>query len=236
MYIQGKNYNKLNEVLYVLNSVSETTYKSASKIALQKLLYLSACLAPIKDVILAYIRFNRIQRGPYSSEIQNTVDHLVACGLVEIVTARITHSKNSLAYYKISDGGKIAVKTLTKYSVEEEKYWWINCIVKLSEVFSKDKNLPKEGDYDGLDKIVYLVYQDRTFKEAKETGYFRTLIDFGYAEGETSHIITSIKKFLKESSFNHSKLNERTQAEMILLTFFEQYLANIIDVADERSK
>src|SRR4051812_38083269 len=124
MQIQIKNYKKANEILYVLDSVEGVTGQAASKIVIQKLLYLSACLAPIKDIILAFLKFTRIQRGPYNGEIQNILDHLVAYDLVKIVQFRVIHDKNSIGYYQITEGGKNAVKKLTNYSVEEEKHWW----------------------------------------------------------------------------------------------------------------
>jgi|ERR1041385_3332469 hypothetical protein len=229
MQIQVQNYKKANEVLYVLNAVEKIAGGTVSKIAIQKLLYLSACLAPIKNLVLAFIKFHRIQRGPYSSEIQNIVDHLVAYDLIKIVQFKVLYEKNSIAYYQITDGGKKAVALLTKYSVEEEKYWWIESVAKLAYIFSMEKHISDNDQYEGLDKIVYLVYQEHTFKEAKTNKKFKALIDFENSDGATQLIIDFVKNYLQENIESLSIHDERKQAELILLAFFEQFLANYIE-------
>jgi uncharacterized protein YwgA len=229
MYVQEKNYHKINEILYALHSVEDTSGIPVSKILLQKLLYLAASLAPIKDVVLSFLRFTRIQRGPYSSEIQNIVDHLVACGLVQIVDFRVIQDKNSVGFYRITESGKRAVSFLSRYSVEEEKFWWIRSVTKLAYIFSSDEAMKKSEEYEGLDRVVHLVYQDFTFKDAKETRFFRALIDFSDQDGKTNQLIQLIKDYLHNNAAMFTRVDERKQAELILLGFFEEYFANYLE-------
>ena len=86
MFYPIHNYHKANEVLYVLAAVEESGGGPVSKIALQKLLYLASALAPIKEVVLEFLHFIYQKRGPYSKDIQNAVDHLVALGVVDVVS------------------------------------------------------------------------------------------------------------------------------------------------------
>lgn len=228
MILQIENFHNSNEILYVLNAVQISKGKSVSKIALQKLLYLSSALAPIKEIILSIIRFQRIQRGPYSKDIQNIVDHLVAYGLVKISDFKVIKDKNAIALYEISDGGKNAVTKLLQYSVEEEKYWWISCISRLSLMYSELDSAENDHEFKGLDKIVRIVYQDFTFKETKENSHFRALIDFSDTDAPTANTIKFVKKYIEQNRNLFSFENERFEAELILTAFFNQFYNNYL--------
>ncbi|WP_316795213.1 hypothetical protein [Pedobacter agri] len=228
MLLQIPDFHKSNEILYVLNSVHQAEQTSVSKIALQKLLYLSSALAPVKDIILSILKFQRIQRGPYSKEIQNIVDHLVAYGLVEISEFNVVYSKNSLAHYKITEGGIRAVEQLGKYSKENEKIWWIDSITRLSLTYSKLDFADGDDDFEGLDKIVRIVYQDLTFKEVKSTKGFRALIDFESEHGPTRLLIDFVKNYIAENSQYFNIANPRYEAELILTSFFDYFFNNYL--------
>ncbi|KRT14487.1 hypothetical protein ASU31_18855 [Pedobacter ginsenosidimutans] len=228
MILQLENFHKSNEILYVLHAIHQNNGKSVSKIALQKLLYLSAALAPIKEIILSIIRFQRIQRGPYSKDIQNIVDHLVAYGLVEITEFKVIKDKNAFAVYEISDGGKNAVSKLLKYSVEAEKYWWISCISRLSLMYAALDSADDDEEFEGLDKIVRIVYQDYTFKETKENSYFRALIDFDDTDQPTAKTIEFVKDYIEQNRNMFSFMNERFEAELILTAFFNHFYNNYL--------
>lgn len=228
MLLQIPDFHKSNEILYVLNSVRQAENTSVSKISLQKLLYLSSALAPIKDIILSILKFQRIQRGPYSKEIQNIVDHLVAYGLVEISEFKILHSKNSIAFYKITEGGITAVKNLGKYSKENEKIWWIDSITKLSLTYSKLDFAEGDNEFDGLDKIVRIVYQDLTFKDVKLNKGFRALIDFESQDGPTKLLIDFVKNYVDQNSKYFNINNPRYEAELILTSFFDYFFNNYL--------
>ena len=228
MILQLDNFHSSNEILYVLHSIHVNKGKSVSKIALQKLLYLSAALAPVKEIILSIIRFQRIQRGPYSKNIQNIVDHLVAYGLVDIKDFEIIKDKNAITFYEIAEGGINAVEKLLKYSVEEEKYWWISCISKLSLMYSELDSAENDDEFSGLDKIVRLVYQDYTFKQTKENSFFRALIDFNDKNKPTAQTIEFVKNYIAKNKEMFSFKNERFEAELILTAFFNHFYNNYL--------
>lgn len=229
MYLQIRNnYHHFNQILYVLKSIESYSSLPLSKLGLQKLLYFAAVLAPIKKVILSIIQFKRDQRGPYSKEIQNTVDHLVAYGLVEIVEFKKVYKNNSLAYYRITDGGKRAVEKLIKIDTEEEKYWWINLITHISYLFSKEEDLSKEDDFGGIDNIVKLVYQDLEFKVFED--------QFGASINETSssassRLVNFTKEFIDLNYDGFLDVSERSIIELVLVAYFEflygRYLTNL---------
>ncbi len=228
MILQLDNFHNSNEILYVLHSINVSKGKPVSKIALQKLLYLSAALAPVKEIILSIIRFKRIQRGPYSKDIQNIVDHLVAYGLVEIKDFEIIKDKNAIALYEIAEGGINAVERLLQYSVEEEKYWWISCISKLSLMYSELDSAENDNEFKGLDKIVRIVYQDYTFKETKENSCFRALIDFNDVDKATARTIKFVKNYIKENREMFAFKSERFESELILSAFFNHFYNNYL--------
>lgn len=228
MMLQLENFHKSNEILYVLDAIYKHKGQSVSKIALQKLLYLSSALAPIKEIILSIIRFQRIQRGPYSKDIQNIVDHLVAYGLVKITEFKIIRDKNASALYEITDGGQNAVQKLIAYSTEEEKYWWISCISRLSLLYAELDSADNDKEFEGLDKIVRIVYQDYTFKETRENSYFRALIDFNDTDGPTAKTIQFVKDYIETNKNMFSFENERFEAELILAAFFNHFYNNYL--------
>ncbi|WP_288879759.1 hypothetical protein [Pedobacter panaciterrae] len=228
MMLQLENFHKSNEILYVLDSIYKHKSQAVSKIALQKLLYLSSALAPIKEIILSIIRFQRIQRGPYSKDIQNIVDHLVAYGLVKITEFKVIRDKNASAHYEITIGGQNAVEKLISYSVEEEKYWWISCISRLSLMYAELDSAESDNEFDGLDKIVRIVYQDYTFKETNENSYFRALIDFNDLDRPTAKIIRFVKGYIDANKNMFSFENERFEAELILSAFFNHFYSSYL--------
>ena len=75
-----ESYKKANEILYALEAIKVYGDGIVSKVALQKIIYLSTVLAPIKEIVLSFLRFQYNYRGPWNVDIQNTVDHLVAIG------------------------------------------------------------------------------------------------------------------------------------------------------------
>ncbi len=225
MYIQLKNYHMANEVLYVLDAVDNCSKELVSKLALQKLLYLSGSLAPLKDIILAYLRFRYEKRGPYSKNIQNTVDHLVALGFVEVVSfKRIYEGKYALTDYKIAEPGKEAVRMIRSYKVEDEKYWWINTVTRLAISYTKAEGFENED----LDNIVELVYQDPSFKELRLENKCYYLIDFQKEKHITNRLIDFLQNYSKDKTLRYKKENEREAVEMLLLTFVEYLYVNFL--------
>ena len=228
MYIQLNNYHHANEILYVLEAIHKSTNNPISKLGMQKLLYLSASLAPLKEVILSIIKFLSYKRGPYSKEIQNTLDHLVAYNLVKITEFKVFSEKSASALYIITEDGINVVNTLTKYNKEEELNWWIDIIVKISNIYAIELDIGDTKEFTGIEKIVKLVYQDPTFKNVKDNQVNSELIDLSQKEGMTYQLI----EFFKNYQLHHNIPNfcsERNKIEFWLLTFFEFLFSKHLD-------
>jgi len=228
MYIQLNNYHYANEILYVLKSVKNSTDLSISKLGMQKILYLSASLAPIKEIILSILKFLSYKRGPYSKDIQNTLDHLVAYNLVKISEFKIYNEKSASALYKITDDGIKVVNELIKYNKEEEINWWIDTIVRISVLYTDELDMESTKEFSGIEKIVKLVYQDPTFKNVKMNQTGSELIDLSLKEGLTYELIQFFKKYQDTHNIPQF-LNERSKIEFYLLTFFEFLFSKYLD-------
>ena len=221
MYLQLTNYHMANEILYALNEARSKGGGTLSKLSLQKLLYLSGALAPIKRVILEYLHFITEKRGPYSKDIQNTVDHLVAMGLVEI-TRFETFRGGSLANYRISKVGQTVVDLLLQYPKEAEKCWWISLVTKLVFSYFYGEGLRGKND----EKIKSLVYQDPTYKDLKLKGLFHHLIELDDQKSVTFKLISAMKEYITKHMPATSKSDDRRSAEILLSAFFEYLYIN----------
>jgi hypothetical protein len=210
-----------NEILYALNEARSKGGGTLSKLSLQKLLYLSGALAPIKRVILEYLHFITEKRGPYSKDIQNTVDHLVAMGLVEI-TRFETFRGGSLANYRISKVGQTVVDLLLQYPKEAEKCWWISLVTKLVFSYFYGEGLRGKND----EKIKSLVYQDPTYKDLKLKGLFHHLIELDDQKSVTFKLISAMKEYITKHMPATSKSDDRRSAEILLSAFFEYLYIN----------
>jgi|APLak6261698768_1056241.scaffolds.fasta_scaffold00072_10 hypothetical protein len=229
MLIKEKNIQKANEILYILNAIDEVGKTSISKVGLQKIYYLSSLLSPIKNIVLDIVRFYSHFRGPYNSEIQNTVDQLVAYGLVDVCNFQLLKFNASLSEYRINKEGKKVVNLLIKYSKEEEKNWWISFITKCTFIYSKENLYDIEKEYTGFDTIVNLVYKDSTFETIKKKAKQNYPIDVHDKNLPTYELIEFVKNYI-ESNKNILNLdNERYTSEVIILTYFEFLYSKFLD-------
>ena len=225
-----------NEVLYALDAVKETTVGHLSRLTLQKVLYLSGALAPLKDIYLEYLRFNTEVLGPYKGEIQETVDHLVGIGLVDIIYFKRTRRRGIKqsgvrSHYVISDIGKEAVNRLILYTHEEEKAWWISLVTGLSYSYLEADGLSGTVD----DKIKSIIYQDPTYNTFKKENLFKRLIDLSDKSGLTYQFVEFLKSYSQKSVVIPSDISERKKVEIMLLTFMEYFYTGILNEASNES-
>lgn len=226
MYLQLKNYHMANETLYVLDAAEKYSDGIVSKLSLQKMLYLSGALSPIKEVILTFLKYSYHFRGPYSKDIQNTIDHVVASGLVDICGfTKSENGKAAFVNYKITEGGTEAVRLLQRYSHEAEKHWWISIIYQLSKIYMQSEKL--EGDADH--RIMSLVYQEPSFKSLRKSNKKGYLINFNKKEEITSQLISFLKNYSTHNVPLFFNGNKRKQAEIVLITFFEYLYLNYVN-------
>jgi uncharacterized protein YwgA len=211
-------FQKANEVLYVLFSAKEINIQPPiSKLGLQKLLYLATLFSHLRNVIISFLDdFHRDQKGPYSSKVQNIVDHLVAYDLVRVVAFEKKQGKNSYTWYEITEGGENAVKMLIEYQKEKDKYEWIDSIVRVADLFSKDDDLQNE-EYMGIDKIVKLVYEDPLFNSVD----MDNPINFDSENHELSQVMESVLQHIDSGQLRLDPFNKKADMEFILISFFE---------------
>lgn len=228
-HIPFKNYNQANEILYILNSIKNEGVVSISKIGIQKVIYLANLFSPIKNIILATIKFLSYKRGPYSSEIQNTLDQLISNGYVDVVSFKSFNNQASIASYSINNAGEIVVSKLIKYEKEQNKEWWYDCIVKLSNIYSKQETLTQSANYTGFDTIVNLVYQDDTYLNIKNNHDFDRFINTADENSPTFQLIKYVKNYIEENNLYLSNSNIKRNTELILISFFEFLYSKYID-------
>ena len=227
--IQIDNFQTSNEILFVLDSISKNAGKSLSKLGLQKILYLAKVLEPVREIIMNTLEFLTEKRGPYSKEIQNLIDHLTALGFVSITNFKVIVGKNSLAYYEITPVGEGVVKKLKKIPIQEEKYWWIDIISRLTIIYSNKVELENDTKFFDLDRIVRLVYQDPTYNLFKQNNNWKYFIDFEKRdENSTSWIIDFVKTYVEENNLIVGQKFIRGNAELITIAFFEFYFLNYL--------
>lgn len=228
--IKDNNIEKANEILYILYALDEVGRSSVSKVGIQKIYYLSSLLSPIKNVVMSIIRFYSQMRGPYNSEIQNTIDQLVAYGLIDICAFQTLNYNAALSEYKINAEGKKVVNSLIKYAKEEEKNWWINFITKCTFIYSKEDLYVKEKDYKGFDTIVNLVYKDSTYEDIKKNARKNYPFDIDNKSLPTNELINYVKSYIETNKEILNFGSERQTAEIIILTYFEFLYSKFIEV------
>tara|TARA_Y100000815_G_C13339710_1_gene499385 strand:+ start:224 stop:934 length:711 start_codon:yes stop_codon:yes gene_type:complete len=229
-HIPFKNYQRANEILYILYSSDlEGNNYGLSKIAIQKIIYLANLYSPLKEIILSTIRFMSYKRGPYSPDIQNSLDQLMSNGYVNISDYQSFSNNASNAEYKISEAGVSVVNNLICLDKEEEKKWWYSVIFRLSRIYSEQITLKNQnGEYSGFDKIVNLVYKDSTFLQYKKKQH-NAFIDLENKSLPTYELIALIKDYVKMGYIELNQENERNNTEFILIGFYEFLYSQFLD-------
>ena len=184
--LNNKAFKKSNEILYVFYSAEGFEVPFLSKLAIQKCIYLCEVLSPLKEIILSFLNFICHFKGPYSKDIQNILDHLVAMNAIEALSFS-TYKKSSYVNYKITKAGKTLVENLIDDYVEKEKLQWIRIVMRLIDAYKDAYGLSEE--YQGIDKIIGLVYQEPSFYEIKQRSGKRELISMGDRDTLTMELI-----------------------------------------------
>jgi len=215
---ENEYFKRSNEILYLFYSASELNWPYISKIGVQKCLYLSEILSPIKEIILAFLNFIYLHKGPYSKDVQNILDNLAALNAIE-VTSFTTTNGNSYADYKITESGRTLVENLTLYPLEKDKLSWIQAVMKVVDAYKGCYGLNEQ--YQGVDRIIDLVYQEPTFKEIKQRQAKREIIPFGKENKLTTELINFLKTIEQGLPDKFDRSKYKLNMETILLSFFE---------------
>lgn len=215
---KNRAFKRSNEILYLFYSANKLNWPSVSKIGVQKCLYLSEILSPLREIILSFLNFIYLHRGPYSKDVQNTLDYLVSVNALEAVSFT-TSGRNAYVDYRIIDVGKSLVEDLIAYSVERKKLEWIELIMKLVDAYEDSYGLSEQ--YSGVDRIIDLVYQEPSFKELQHRDAKRERILFGAGNELTIELIDFLKTVEHELPDRFEKDKYKLNLETILLSFFE---------------
>lgn len=211
-------FKRSNEILYLFYSADELKWPFLSKIGVQKCLYLSEILSPLKEIILSFLNFIYLYKGPYSKDIQNILDNMVSLNAIEVVSFTTTNG-NSYADYKITEAGKSLVENLVSYPVEKEKLVWIRTVMKIVDVYKDSYGLSVQ--YEGVDKIIDLVYQEPSFKDLEQREAKRERIPIGQRDNLTMNLIDFLKKVEQYLPPGFEIDRYKLDLETILLSFFE---------------
>jgi hypothetical protein len=231
MRSRNRYYKKMNEILYVLYAGKELGWKHVSKIGVQKLIYLSEVLAPLKEIILSFLNFIYHRKGPYSSDVQNILDHLVALDAIKVVSFE-QYGKSAFVNYEISETGEYLVKNLIFDNVEKEKFNWIRLALKIVDAY---KDIFEIGQhFKNIDKIIDLVYQEPSFKEIQKKGR-GTFIPIGYEDNPAVKLLEFLKTVEKEEIPLLFKRNPQEDLETILLMFFEYLYVEFLSSRREKN-
>lgn len=215
---ENREFKRLNEILYVLYSVRKLDLTNISKIGVQKCIYLCEILAPLRKIILSFLNFIYWHRGPYSKDVQNSLDYLVSIDAVNVESFS-TYEANSYANYIITEAGCELVEKLTLYPKERDRLEWIEIVMRIIRAYVGSTNLGE--DYTGIDKIIDLVYQEPSFKEVRQEKTKHVLLPVGERDNLTMELIN----FLERVEENLPKVLDsgkyKLNLETILLSFFE---------------
>lgn len=215
---ENREFRRLNEILYVLYSVRKFNLSNISKIGVQKCIYFCEILSPLREIILSFINFIYWHRGPYSKDVQNLLDYLVSIDAVNVVSFS-TYGANSYANYMITEAGCELVENLAFYPKEKERLEWIEIVMRIIRAYTGSTNLGEE--YDGIDKIIDLVYQEPSFKEVRQEKTKHVLLPVGERDNLTMELVY----FLERIEENLPKVLDREKYKLnldtILLSFFE---------------
>ena len=214
---KNKDYKRINEILYLFKAASDLDWKDISKIGVQKTIYLTEILAPFKEMALSFLNFIYLYKGPYSKDIQNSLDYLVSCGALEI-TKFVQYRKFSYVNYRASESEKRIVKALLDYPEEKEKYEWIAIILKIIDAYKDAFGIGK--GYEDVDKIIDLVYEEPSFKLAKDKG-IGEFIEMISEDNATLKFLNFLKKIEETDLPKVLKREPAYDLETVILMFFE---------------
>ena len=214
----NKTFKRSNEILYLFYSADELSWPYISKIGVQKCLYLSEILSPLREVILSFLNFIYLHKGPYSKDVQNMLDYLVSLNAIEVVSFT-TIGGNSYVDYKITEAGKSLVENLILYPIENEKLEWIRIVMKVVDAYKISFDLGEQ--YKGADRIIDLVYQEPSFKEVRQRGAKWEFLPIGDENKLTMELIRFLKKIEQKLPLGFDRDRYKLDLETILLSFFE---------------
>lgn len=216
--IENESLKRSNEILYLFSGANTLNWPFISKIGVQKCLYLSEILSPLREIILSFLNFIYLHRGPYSKDVQNILDYLVSLDAIEVVSFT-TIGRSAYVDYRITEAGESLVNNLVLYPVEKEKFDWISTVMKVIDAYKGCYGLGEE--FKSVDKIIALVYQEPSFKDLWQREAKGEIIPFGVENKLTLELIDFLKTVEQKLPSKFDRSRYKLDLETILLSFFE---------------
>lgn len=215
-----KFYEQRNEVLFVLFAAEKCIKKPLTRIEIQKIIYLSNSLSPLRDFILDYFDFRVWNNGPYSKDIQRTLNNLVGqryLNMVEYTIKQKESKYNENSKYIISNIGRDTVNELIGIQIKKEEYEWILSVLRLISHF-------------GIENVVKIVYEEPTFKNLKNSsnGFGAEIPIYNENKNKIVELAQELKN-IGEQDFGYS-FNKPGD---ILLAVFDYLFSEIHQICEE---
>lgn len=214
----NESLKRSNEILYLFSGANTLDWPFISKIGVQKCLYLSEILSPLKEIILSFLNFIYLHKGPYSKDVQNILDYLVSLNAIEVVSFT-TIGRSAYVDYKITEAGESLANNLILYPVEKEKFDWISTLMKVIDAYKGCYGLGEE--FKGVDRIIALVYQEPSFKDLWQKQAKWEMIPFGADNKLTTELINFLKTIEQKLPLKFDRSRYKLDLETLLLSFFE---------------
>jgi hypothetical protein len=174
----------LNDVLFVLNAGDSLGWPDLTRTNFQKILYLSAVLAPLEQRHWEY-EFTNAPYGPFNSEIHQASDLLVVPYGYATTTELIVQKDSKMrARYKITPKGAAEVQAISRLQKERQRLEWIRTVMKVLDIY-------------GPTVVTKLAYEEPTFSRMRKDNKGGK-IDLSPDENQSIKLISRVTKELEK--------------------------------------
>ncbi len=173
----------LNDVLFSLHAAHALHWPDLNRTNFQKILFLSAVLAPLIRLEWGY-EFTNAPYGPFSRNIHQAADTLIHYGYAEPVSIKLLKDSKLRARYKITSLGEQEVEAICRLERERIRRGWIMTLMKVLDIY-------------GPTLIIKLAYREPTFAQMRSQNK-GGVIDITESENQSLHLIDQLIRTLKE--------------------------------------
>lgn len=207
----ARKWHRKSQLLIALEAARRIGWEQLGRYQVQKVVYLGEVLAPLRGILAQITEFHYDKNGPYSGDIRDVLDHLVAIRLIDMFNYRVVTGRNrEIARYAISDDGTALVERLVaNHQRHQVELAWFQSILTVVDIH-------------GLDRILDLVYQEPTFKTLRLREAKGAPIEL---EGESNQ---TLALFALAESAIRTAYQRQPDAEELLCLYF-QYLDTLCD-------
>ncbi len=199
LFNELQEYKRSDLVLFVLDCAENVRMKPITRKQFQKIVYMVEATSPLKKIIDEFV-YSKGKYGPYSKDIQNILNMLIAFDLADIKESRVNGKNIIKSSYSISENGKIVVEKLQTHAEYKEKRSWVLKIMKIVKLY-------------GIENIVKIVYAEPTFESVKKKGLPVPITEI---RNNLSMKLVEFLKDISKKNFDYYMEN----SDLILIDFF----------------